>query len=252
MPSLLQPVARDTLSWIGRTDPRARLLSAVAFSVVIAMADRLVVLGAALAVMLCATTLSGLSFRVVGGRLLLLGGLLLPMILLLPLTTPGTPLLTIGPIEPTREGVLLGATVALKTNAIMLALLALLGSMGPTTLGHTLSHLHMPDKLTHLLLFTIRYIDVLHGEMLRLRSAMKIRGFRPRVDGHTYRTYGYLIGMLLVRSFDRSQRVVGAMKCRGFRGRFYLLDHFAFSRRDLPFCIASIAILLTLALLQWL
>ncbi len=252
MPSLLQPVAHDTLSWIGRTDPRARLVSAVAFSVVVAMADRFVVLGSALAVMLCATALSGVSLRVVIGRLLLLGGLLLPLILLLPLTTAGTSVLTIGPICPTREGLLLGATVALKANAIMLALLSLLGSMDATTLGHTLSHLHVPDKLTHLLLLTVRYLDVLHGEMLRLWSAMKVRGFRPRMDGHTYRTYGYLIGMLLVRSFDRSQRVMAAMKCRGFRGKFHLLDHFAFSRRDLPFCIASTVILFTLALLQWL
>ena len=40
------------------------------------------------------------------------------------------------------------------------------------------------------------------------------------------------------------------MKCRGFRGRYYLLDHFAFvPRRDGPFCAAMfvlVAILLGL------
>ena len=61
---------------------------------------------------------------------------------------------------------------------------------------------------------------------------MKMRGFRPRMNWHTYRTYGYLVGMLLVRSLERSERIVAAMKCRGFRGRFYLLDHFAFSSAD--------------------
>jgi len=56
---------------------------------------------------------------------------------------------------------------------------------------------------------------------------------------------------LLVRSFDRAERIVAAMKCRGFRGRFYLLDHFAFSRRDVPFCVVSIVALLALILVQW-
>jgi cobalt/nickel transport system permease protein len=77
---------------------------------------------------------------------------------------------------------------------------------------------------------------------------MKTRGFRPRLSSHTYRTIGYLVGMLLVRSLDRSERVMAAMKCRGFRGQFYLLDHFAFSRWDIWFSVvaASALVLLTL------
>ena len=78
---------------------------------------------------------------------------------------------------------------------------------------------------------------------------VKTRGFRPRMDWHTYRSYGYLVGMLLVRSLDRSQRVLAAMKCRGFRGRFYLLDHFAATRYDLGFSLAAGLILAALGLL---
>ncbi len=57
---------------------------------------------------------------------------------------------------------------------------------------------------------------------------MKVRGFRPHMDRHTYRSMGNLFGMLLVRAYDRSQRILAAMKCRNFQGRFYLLDHFHF------------------------
>jgi cobalt/nickel transport system permease protein len=81
---------------------------------------------------------------------------------------------------------------------------------------------------------------------------MKVRGFRPRMSGHAYRTYGYLIGMLLVRSFDRSERILAAMKCRGFHGHFHVLNHFCYSRRDLPFCVAAIALLVLMALVYWL
>jgi cobalt/nickel transport system permease protein len=41
--------------------------------------------------------------------------------------------------------------------------------------------------------------------------------------------------MLLVRTLERSERIAAAMKCRGFHGRFYLLDHFAMRRRDWVF-----------------
>ena len=173
------------------------------------------------------------------------------LVLLLPLTTPGTAAVEIGPLEFSHQGFRSAAAIALKGNAIVLALLVLLGSMDATTLGHALSHLRVPDKLTHLLLLTVRYLDVLHREYLRLRCAMKVRGFRPRMDRHTYRSYGYLVGMLLVRSLDRSERITAAMKCRGFRGRFYMLDHFALSTGDLPFCLASAGLLAVLAWMQW-
>jgi cobalt/nickel transport system permease protein len=110
----------------------------------------------------------------------------------------------------------------------------------------------MPEKLAHLLLFTVRYIDVLRREYGRLRLAMRVRGFRPRMSLHTYRAYGCLVGMLLARSLERSERIVAAMKCRGFRGRFYLLDHFTFSPRDLGFAAGASAVLAAVAFLEWL
>jgi cobalt/nickel transport system permease protein len=57
--------------------------------------------------------------------------------------------------------------------------------------------------------------------------------------------------MLLVRSFDRAERIVAAMKCRGFRGRFYLLDHFHYSWGDLPFAIVSLTVLGALICAEW-
>ena len=250
MPDQLQPAAPDTASWIGRVDPRARIVTAVLLSVIAAAATGFAVPAMALGAAVLALGISGLSLRTVFRRLLPLNVLMLAMVLLLPLTTPGEPLAEIGPVRVSWEGLQLAAIVALKGNAIVLVLLVLLGSVDANTLGHALNHLRMPDKLTHLLLFSVRYLDVLHREHSRLAAAMKTRGFRPRMDRHTYRTYGYLVGMLLVRSFDRSDRIVAAMKCRGFRGRFYLLDHFAFSRRDVAFGAVSAAILAALILVE--
>ena len=40
----------------------------------------------------------------------------------------------------------LAAVIALKANAIVLGLLALLGGMDAVTLGHALGHLHVPGN----------------------------------------------------------------------------------------------------------
>ena len=99
-------------------------------------------------------------------------------------------------------------------------------------MGHALARLKAPDKLVHLLLFTVRYLGVLHEELLRLRRAMRARAFVPRSDRHTWRVTGWLAGMLLVRGLERARRVSAAMKCRGFHGRFYLLDTAAWASAD--------------------
>jgi cobalt/nickel transport system permease protein len=238
-------------SLIDRVDPRARILTAVGFSVVVALlANHFAALAAALVVAVLGAVLGRLRPAAVLRRLAPFNLFILLLVVILPISTEGPPLFSLGRVPFSQGGFLLAAEIALKGNAIILALMVLLGTLEISVLGHALSHLRVPDKLTHLLLFTVRYLDVLHREYLRLAAAMKVRAFQPRMSRHTYRTYGYLVGMLLVRSLDRSERIVAAMKCRGFRGRFYLLDHFAFSGRDVPFCIVSLVILLALILLE--
>ena len=249
--SVLAATQPNSRAYLAGVDPRLRVMVAVVFSVLVALADDFNLLIPALVAALVGLGVSGLSWGKVFRRLVPLEAVMAVMFALLPWTTPGTVLWRVGPLEFSREGLLLAAAIAIKGNAIVLGLLALLGNLDGPTLGHTLSHLRVPDKLTHLLMFTVRYLDVLHREYLRLRWAMRVRAFRPRVDRHTYRSFGYLVGMLLVRSFDRSERIMAAMKCRGFRGRFYLLDHFHFHRGDLPFAIGSLVFLSALAWIEW-
>lgn len=238
--------------YLDRVDPRARLLCAVALVAIVAVADRFATLGWGLSIALLGVILSGNPWRIVLRRILALNALLVLVAALLPLTTPGTAMFQLGAWNYTREGAFIATAVVLKGNGIVLASIGLLGTIPAATLGHVLSHFRVPAKLVHLTVFTVRYLDVFRQEYVRLRAAMRVRGFRPRVNRHTYRSYGYLAGMMLVRSLDRSERIVAAMKCRGFRGRFYLLDHFAFSPpRDVPFGVAAVFIVLALAWLEW-
>ena len=127
--------------------------------------------------------------------------------------------------------------IALTANAVVLMLLTLVGTMEAVTLGHALHRLKAPANLVHLLLFTVRYIEVLNQEYLRLRRAMKTRCFRAENALHTYRSLGYLVGMMLVRALERSERILLAMKCRGFCGQIPMLAELRFARRDGAFSL---------------
>ena len=138
--------------------------------------------------------------------------------------------------------------ITFRANTIMIATTALLGTMEPSHLGFALDSMRLPAKLVHTLLFMVRYIEVIHVEYHRLRDALRLRGFRPRCSLHTFKTFGYLIGLLLLRSLDRSERIIEAMKCRGFRGRFYVLSTFMISTRDVVF---STIVSFSVVLLVW-
>jgi len=238
-------------SFIHRLDPRARIIVALLLAAFLAVARSAPVLISGLAAGGALIVLARLNpFRLLW-HLLTVNAFIAVLWLTLPFSTPGNELAALGPLHATREGIRLATQITLKSNAILLTCVALLTTMDVTRLGHALHHLHVPDKLIHILLFTARYFGVLHREYHRLTAAMKIRCFRPRADRHTWRTYGYLIGMLLVNSLDRSERVLNAMKCRGFKGRFYILDHFAFAARDGLFLCASAAFIAALGVLEW-
>ena len=68
---------------------------------------------------------------------------------------------------------------------------------------------------------------------------------------HTYRTYAYLVGMLIVKSHDRAERVHAAMLCRGFHGKFFDLTEFSIEKKDLIFLILFSLFLLAIILVQW-
>jgi cobalt/nickel transport system permease protein len=80
---------------------------------------------------------------------------------------------------------------------------------------------------------------------------MKMRGFVPRSDIHTYRCYAYLVGMLLVRSYDRAERINQAMLLRGFSGRYYSLRQFSVGRGDIVYLTAMVIMILCLIGIQW-
>jgi len=247
---ILEPFATGH-SRVHSLDPRLKVLFATVYSFVVALSDRFPSLFAALALSFLLIGLARLNIREVAGRVLIVNGLILLFWLVLPLTFEGVALFYLGPFAVTREGLLVSARITLKSNAILLAFIALIASTSITTLGHALNRLRFPEKIIHLLLLTYRYVFVIEQEYQRLVRAAKIRGFRPKSNMHTYRTYAYLIGMLFVRASERAERVRQAMLCRGFKGKFYCLREFSFSRQDFIWSVFMGIAVIGLGVVEW-
>lgn len=238
-------------SFVHRLDPRIKTVIAILFSIVVAVADRFSVLLLGLLFSIGLIAIARLSIKEISYRLLIVNGFILLLWVFLPFTFPGEILFSLGKLNASKDGVMYALLITTKSNTIILACIALLATSSIFTLVYALRHLYIPEKLIHLFFFCYRYIHVIHLEYVRLMNAMKIRCFKPKTNMHTYRTYAYLVGMLLLKSYDRSERVYKAMLCRGFKGKLWVLDRFSLKKSDLVTGIMMLLYVIVLVLLQW-
>ncbi|MFT5699432.1 MAG: cobalt/nickel transport system permease protein [Desulforhopalus sp.] len=221
-------------------DPRVKIVVALFFISVIAVTDNFTVVGLALLVAFLLSMAASLPISLIAKRLLAANSFVIFLWLTLPLTYGGEPMFYVGPFSFSREGILLSALITLKTNTIVLTVIALLATSTIASLGHALEGLGLPGRLSFLLLFSYRYIFVIHQEYLRLVRAAQMRCFRPATTIHTYRTVAYLFGMTLVKSYNRGDRIHQAMLLRGFNGHLIPLSHHTISRIDIIFLMAGL------------
>jgi cobalt/nickel transport system permease protein len=88
----------------------------------------------------------------------------------------------------------------------------------------TLRGLGVPAILLAILAFMYRFLFVLCNELDTMRAARRARTFDRAGIVFRWRVGAQMIGMLLIRSLGRSERVYGAMCARGWDGKLRTLD----------------------------
>ncbi|WP_320174366.1 cobalt ECF transporter T component CbiQ [Maridesulfovibrio sp.] len=239
MQQLTEPFAYGN-SIIHSMHPGFRLACAFLFSLAGALVTNLDAAASVLAAGIIFSIAARLSLSKLLKRLLIVNFFILFLWIFLPFSSAGEPLFSIGPFTATLEGILYTAIITLKSNGVILAMTALISTMEVQTLGAGMQSMKLPDKLCRLLLFSWRYVHVMSMEYNRMHRAAAMRAFSPRTDMRTYRTYAWLMGMLLVRSMDRAQRVWQAMLCRGFDGTFHTLTTYRTGKRDIALLLATL------------
>ena len=238
-------------TFIHRLDPRVRLLAAFLFSIVISLSGGFFPLFLGLIISFVLLISARLPVKTVLLRLLFANIFIFLLWIFIPFTMKGEALVQIGPFNISREGLFYCILITIKSNAIIIILIALTATMPVFTMGRAMSFFKVPSKIVNLFIFSYRYIHAILLEYKRLKEAMEIRGFRPGTNMHTYRSYAYLVGMLIVKSHDRAERVHSAMLCRGFQGKFYDLTEFSIKKSDYLFIITIIICLMAVTVIQW-
>jgi cobalt/nickel transport system permease protein len=118
--------------------------------------------------------------------------------------------------------------------------LTLIAVTGFNAVCMALEKLGAPKIFVVQLLFLHRYMFVLVDEAARIFRARALRSFGG--EGTGIKSYGSLVGQLLLRTLDRAQRIYLAMSCRGFEGRIHVMRPLRFGSREIGFVFGWSAI----------
>lgn len=131
------------------------------------------------------------------------------------------------------KGWLTFLSITLKGGLTVTAALLLIATTGMDGVASALRMIRVPRLFVLQLLLTYRYISVLMEEVARTLRAYSLR--LPGRGGVARSAWGSLAGQLLLRTFDRAERVYQAMCLRGFRGEYNTGAHQRVRVRDLAY-----------------
>jgi cobalt/nickel transport system permease protein len=208
-----------------RWDVRCKIVTILAYSFMVAALNHIIPALIAVGVSSLVLVVSRASFVKVTMRLLAITGFVGMFLVVMPFTVPthdGDTVIIVnrlGWLGFNLRGLNLAGTIALKAVAITLLMEPLLSTAPlPVTL-QGLSRLGAPEMIGQMVLLSHRYLHVFRHEARRMAAGMQVRGFRKRTNVATLRAVSNFLGMLFVRSFERTERVFDAMRARGYRGR---------------------------------
>jgi cobalt/nickel transport system permease protein len=136
---------------------------------------------------------------------------------LLPFVATGPQTEVLG-VTVSQHGLEAGIALLVKGTLGVLASLTLAATTEPQELLLGLERLRLPQQLVQIMSFMVRYLDVVTGEMQRMKIARESRGFSARNPRH-WPVLARSAGALFIRSYERGERVHLAMLSRGYTGR---------------------------------
>lgn len=146
--------------------------------------------------------------------------------------------------EGLDQGLLLGSRV-LAGLAVMVFL------SGTTTIGKLIFAAHwfrVPKTLLEMITIAYRYVFVLLEEMQQVYCAQRMRmGYQGWHK--SMRSAGALGGIVILRAFDRAERLYRSMCCRGYSGELQVNYEGSFTKNDALLSLVLASVLGTIILI---
>jgi cobalt/nickel transport system permease protein len=138
----------------------------------------------------------------------------------------------LGPVRVSLYGLKVAGLICLKAVTVVTLVLVVLVTAPLDATLKAAHALRVPGLLIQIAVLTYRYLFLLADELGRMLVALRVRGYRLRPRPQRFRMAGHLTGIVLVRGYERAERVGQAMRCRGFDGRFRSLTAFRTTAAD--------------------
>lgn len=126
-------------------------------------------------------------------------------------------------------------SIVVRSILTVSAAMVLVGVTGFTAICQALERMGLPRAFTVQLLFLYRYIFVLAEEGQRTAMARQLRAFGNK--GLGIKSFSSMVGHLLLRTWQRAERIHMAMIARGFTGKFHARGKSHFGKAELIFVL---------------
>ncbi|MCL5269714.1 MAG: cobalt ECF transporter T component CbiQ [bacterium] len=221
---------------IHRLDPRAKVLTALAFAITVVSFGKYDLTGPLplLAYPVVLIVLGDLPPGYLLGKLIIASPFALVVGVFNPLLDRAA-LTQLGPLNVSGGWISFGS-ILLRFGLTLLAALILIATTGFNAVCLALTRLRVPRVLTVQLMLLYRYIFVLTGEGARMVRAWSLRAVSER--RMPSRIFSSLAGQLLLRALDRAQRIHMAMLSRGFEGEIRPIRPLRLGAADAAFALA--------------
>jgi len=143
---------------------------------------------------------------------------LLPLFLFLPLSSGGDILISFWKVSIYKQGISLSMLIFFKTLSIVLIFSMLTSSTKTVNLFSSLTKLKFPIKFVEMIAFSYRYFFVFRKMVAQMKSSMILKGYKSKNSISSLKDTASLIGMVIIRSFEQTDRVYNAMLLRGYNG----------------------------------
>lgn len=203
---------------VHRLAPEAKVVAVFAFVVAVALTPREALWAFALdaLALLVVARVARVPLRFLLTRMLVVVPFVL-FALLLPFIAEGERTTVLG-VPVAVEGLWGMATILSRSLLGVAASVLLAATTEVPRILRGLERLRIPPVLTAIAAFMLRYLEVIAGELGRMRRAMTARGYDPRWLWQA-RPIAAGAGALFIRSYERGERVHAAMLARGWDGQ---------------------------------
>ncbi len=213
-------------------DPRAKLITftTLIFSFAFISEINVALLAVLFSVILILVSRTPLSFVL---RCLTYPALFIfTIILVMAFTVEGRSVLDMRYLNVTAEGIELGGLIFFRAIAALVLAFLLLATSRFDEIIKAMYMLKVPNVIVQIITFSYRYIYVILDEHSALKRSMYTRGFHFKIGMYSLSVIGNMIGMLLIKSYERGERVYTSMVARGYTGNPTLFTNFNMLAKD--------------------